>query len=743
MIENDRDYLALFIDWDNMAISIAADMGGANVDLKKIVQQAQSYGTITVARAYAEWSSTTERLNVYKLGVDPIYAPTFRFEPDPMTGSRSKSLADPVMVTDCIDLLHTMPHIGTYLIVSGDKDLIPVVRLAQLRGRRVIVIGPDYVAGVLRDMADEYVPYRRLLEGSEAVRPTESVEQPTHTRRSSRSSSPASSSSSSSSPRQNGRSQQQSSRSQSGSSRSSRNNESYIATLPPAAALPPINATDTFEEPVEEVEEHPVVEEQPAATTNGNGQDLESIIALMGDILREKLNEGRTRLRATNLKDILMARIPGFSERRYGFTKFKDLLAAAERAGTLTVSMNGPVHWVALAEPATEEPAQEEQSAQAQEEPEKTVIEEAAPTPTPAPTAVVASSPAPVVATPVTVEISEELRNNIIRFIAELSQRSQFMTKNYTLTSLTSFLNQTMPQAQSEAAAREILTELINQDVLQEDREPQEIQVGPNKHRLRMCHLNKEHPLVQAAIAQPQEAAPEQAAAEAPAVTEEAKPAAESVEPAEEESEEAPAANGRRRRRRRTTRTTKTAATTTENEAEGVSPENMEELVSEILQMRAATPEVPAITEQETPTAETEPAQAEQPAPETTTAEAEHPAPETAPTETVVAEPVTDEVSPANQETAAPQTEEPAPEAETESSETVPPATHMGEQSEPVVAVMSYGDQGMPVFEQAEQTDQAQAEPAAPAEATEQPPAESEQHGEQTDHEQHTVTAGE
>jgi hypothetical protein len=61
--------VALFIDWDNLAISTAADHAGATVDLRRIVQVAQSYGTLTIARAYAEWGVTSDRLAVYRAGV--------------------------------------------------------------------------------------------------------------------------------------------------------------------------------------------------------------------------------------------------------------------------------------------------------------------------------------------------------------------------------------------------------------------------------------------------------------------------------------------------------------------------------------------------------------------------------------------------------------------------------------------------------------------------------------------------
>src|SRR5579859_7165887 len=165
MPRDEENYVALFIDWDNLAISTAVDFAGAVPDVRAIVRAAQRSGTVLTARAYAEWNVSSDRLSVYRAGVEPVYAPTFRFEPEPGSSvPRGKSLADPCLVTDCIDLLHLMPEINVFVLVSGDKDLIPIVRLAQLRGRKVVVIGPDFVAAILREMADEYIPYRTLVD---------------------------------------------------------------------------------------------------------------------------------------------------------------------------------------------------------------------------------------------------------------------------------------------------------------------------------------------------------------------------------------------------------------------------------------------------------------------------------------------------------------------------------------------------------------------------------------------------
>lgn len=444
MAESQNQNVALFIDWDNLAISTAADMGGATPDVKRIVQKSQEYGRILIARAYAEWNTMSERLSVYRAGVEPVYAPTFRFENDPFTQApRGKSLADPVMVTDCIDILHIMPQITTFVLVTGDKDLIPVVRLAQLRGRRVVVIGPDLVAAVLRDMADEFVSYRALVQMNGAVeaalpaagyRPRE-VASPATRRQPAR----------------------------------------PVLGVKPAPSVPPVRPPVDL--PVRDVAP------SSAAVAEPEAPDLQSIFASLVDILQNMTATGRARVRATNLKDQLLVRVPGFSERKYGFSKFKDLLLAAERSGLVTVSAVGPVHWVSL-------PSVEPLPVAATEAPSLV--------PSPEPVGVVAAVTA-------TVDEAEqaararERRLAVVRFVDSLRARSRWLTYTYVLTNVIGFIGRVVPPGEAEQEARSILNYLVAEGALRIDKVPQEVDVGGIKHRVRMCHFVDDHPLVREA----------------------------------------------------------------------------------------------------------------------------------------------------------------------------------------------------------------------------------------------------
>src|SRR5262245_50668725 len=150
--------VVLLIDYDNLQICAARDTPGRDLQLAPVVQLAQRYGTVIFARAYAEWNLSTERLAVYKAGIEPAFAPVLRTESD----RSGKSLADTVMVAEGMDMLWTLsPEV--VVLATSDKDLIPLVRVAKQRGAYVVVLGSDFTAIPLREMADDHITYKQLI----------------------------------------------------------------------------------------------------------------------------------------------------------------------------------------------------------------------------------------------------------------------------------------------------------------------------------------------------------------------------------------------------------------------------------------------------------------------------------------------------------------------------------------------------------------------------------------------------
>src|SRR5919205_1086641 len=127
--------VALLIDYDNLEIGASYDLPGRPLDLGCLIELAQRYGTVVVARAYADWGDPNERL------------------------------ADTVLVADGVDILwRVAPEF--LVLVTSDKDILPLARLARLRGTRTVVVGSDRTAVPLRRLADEYVSYRDIVRGT-------------------------------------------------------------------------------------------------------------------------------------------------------------------------------------------------------------------------------------------------------------------------------------------------------------------------------------------------------------------------------------------------------------------------------------------------------------------------------------------------------------------------------------------------------------------------------------------------
>src|SRR5438309_3754372 len=165
--------VVLLIDYDNLQICASRDTPGKDLQLTPVVQLAQRYGTVILARAYAEWNLSTERLAVYKAGIEPAFAPVLRTE----SARSGKSLADTVMVAEGMDMLWTLsPEV--VVLATSDKDLIPLVRVAKQRGAFVVVLGSDFTAIPLREMADEHVTYRQLITDGSGRLTGEATRQP-------------------------------------------------------------------------------------------------------------------------------------------------------------------------------------------------------------------------------------------------------------------------------------------------------------------------------------------------------------------------------------------------------------------------------------------------------------------------------------------------------------------------------------------------------------------------------------
>ena len=156
--------VALLIDLENLVRGVSDD---ESIDCETLFQLAEENGRVLVANAYADWRDN--RMNqyqtdLYRLGVELIHVLGIR------RGGVSKNAVDIRMAVDAISAISTLSHIGTYVIVSGDRDFIHVLKELRRHGKTIIGVSPS--ASTSDDFAalcDRFVRYEALARTGQSV----------------------------------------------------------------------------------------------------------------------------------------------------------------------------------------------------------------------------------------------------------------------------------------------------------------------------------------------------------------------------------------------------------------------------------------------------------------------------------------------------------------------------------------------------------------------------------------------
>lgn len=148
--------VALLIDFENLKWSLQ-NRYHVSPSLGSLVEAVGEQGRIVVARAYADWTDGRLRLdapNLYGAGIEPVYVPG---------GVRNS--ADVRMAVDAVDLCGRFANISTFVLVTGDQDLIHALNHLRLQGRRVVIVGVGYsTSAFLSASADAVLVYERDIQ---------------------------------------------------------------------------------------------------------------------------------------------------------------------------------------------------------------------------------------------------------------------------------------------------------------------------------------------------------------------------------------------------------------------------------------------------------------------------------------------------------------------------------------------------------------------------------------------------
>jgi len=161
---NDEERIALFLDYENLAIGARESLGGS-FDFRPIADALAERGRVVVRRAYADWSAFEEdRRMLTRHHVELIEMPQ-------RMGAVRKNAADIKMAVDAIELSFERDYITTFVLGTGDSDFSPLVQKLRELNRRVIGIGIEAsTSALLPPACDEFLFYERL-EGVEAGEP--------------------------------------------------------------------------------------------------------------------------------------------------------------------------------------------------------------------------------------------------------------------------------------------------------------------------------------------------------------------------------------------------------------------------------------------------------------------------------------------------------------------------------------------------------------------------------------------
>jgi len=138
-MSDDNSRLAVLIDADNISAKVAKD----------VFEELAGYGTLTVKRAYGDW--TTTQLNGWK---DQLHAHAIA----PMQQfayTVGKNSTDSALIIDAMDLLYA-GHLDGFVIVSSDSDFTRLATRLRESGMKVYGLGAKKTPRAFRDACDKF-----------------------------------------------------------------------------------------------------------------------------------------------------------------------------------------------------------------------------------------------------------------------------------------------------------------------------------------------------------------------------------------------------------------------------------------------------------------------------------------------------------------------------------------------------------------------------------------------------------
>jgi uncharacterized protein (TIGR00288 family) len=159
--DNNEDAV-VFFDFENIVYSLRNRLG-ENPNFEVLMDKCQEYGRIVLARAYADWSRhNTVIAPLQASGFDPVFVPTYFYESKEQKAR--KNAVDIHIAIEAVEVMYSQPHINTFILITGDKDFIPLANALRRNGKTVIAIGVQGTTSPYMEQAtDEFAFYHQLF----------------------------------------------------------------------------------------------------------------------------------------------------------------------------------------------------------------------------------------------------------------------------------------------------------------------------------------------------------------------------------------------------------------------------------------------------------------------------------------------------------------------------------------------------------------------------------------------------
>lgn len=150
--------VAVFLDLDNLVIG--ARDANLNFDINLLIAhiKERTGGRVVLRRAYSGNLRQDQKL------MKELATAGFTMQSAVPLNNFGKNLIDMYLVVDTMDTLVDGQEYSIYVLVTGDRDFVPLIHALRRRGKHVIGVGLKHTTSEsLMGLCDEYIYYEEML----------------------------------------------------------------------------------------------------------------------------------------------------------------------------------------------------------------------------------------------------------------------------------------------------------------------------------------------------------------------------------------------------------------------------------------------------------------------------------------------------------------------------------------------------------------------------------------------------